>query len=393
MAGELTPQELEELAWLEQQYVLQQQAQTNPFAFAANDWGQGPGALALEDKPDSWKRQGDINDMLYDTTRMTGDSFRDLVPVPYKDVEQPDPKAPYQSDTSFLYSSNPVYQAIGQMVSGADGQPPMSLDQALLKFQAEYEANPEEFAGMVPVAMKSNFQTGVEAGDLDLSQIRQGAETYLTEGRKEQNSQSVNDVAQQEWEDYVRPRSQYEAAGSPEWGQYRDQLAKEIGWDDPKLRFQEMNPGTVQAKADRVPMNLKDIQGGGRVIPGMQLSDVAFWYGANLPEIQLVADRITSPTRNPLADAKRQQRGDQARANAEAVRNSPNRPMVGYIQGKGENLGIGSSTVDYDMNENAARRGFEMALKRAKEKQVASKQGTNQAMRLAAYRAAIYGQA
>lgn len=385
---QMTPEEEEAL----RQYVLAQQAQMNPFAYSANDWGQGPGALMLDEQPETWDRVGEINDLIYDTTRTTGDSFRSLVPVPYKDVEQPDPKAPYQSDTSFLYSSNPVYQAIGQLVSGAGGESPMSLDQALLKFQAEYEANPEEFAGMVPVTTGYNQSTGTPAGALDMSQIRQGAETYLTETRKEQNSAGANDLAQQEWEDYIRPRSQYEVSGSPVFSDVRDQYAKQYGWDDPRLGFEELNPGTVQATAPRVPMDLAVENGGGRVVPGMMLSDTN-------PLIQpagdtrLTPDRITSLTRNPLAGAKRQQRGDQARADAEAVRNSPNRPMVGYIQHRGENQGIGRGVVERDGGEMLFKATYDAAMEKAKNRQMASKKETNEAARLAALRSIYYGQA
>lgn len=382
----------EEMAALEQ-YILQQQAQTNPLAYAANDWGQGPGFMGLDEQPESWDRVGEVNDLLYDMTRTTGIDFAEMVPGLNPFVAPPKQTTPYQSDTSFLYSSNPVYQSINELVSGADGGTPMSLDQALARVQAEYKDNPEAFQGMLPVAMEDNFNAGVRAGDPDWSQVRSGATTFLTEGRKEQNSMSEAEALQQQYEDFVRPRSQWEAAGSPEWSQARSQLAQELKWDDPRMEFQELNPGTVQAKADRVPMDLSGVRGGGRVIPGMELSDIAPGYSTNNPEIQLAPDRITSLTRNPLAGARRQQRGDQARADAEAVRNSPNRPMVGYIQGRGENLGVGRNVVVRDMNENAAKRGFEMALKEAKNKQVASKKEENIAKLIAAYNSYHYGQA
>lgn len=393
MAGlqDLTP---EEMAALEQ-YILQQQGQTNPFAYAANDWGQGAGILQLEDRPDSFSRVNDVNDRLSDLTRTTGIDFAEMVPGLNPFVAPPSQAAttPYQSDTSFLYSSNPVYQAIGKMVTGADGGPPMSLDQALLKFQAEYRDNPEAYAGMVPVVASDNFNAGVRAGDIDLGQIRQGAETYLTETRKEQNSQSEADALRQQYEDFVRPRSQYEYSGAPTYQDVRSQYAEKYGWDDPKLAYQELNPGARPEPAARVPMDLSNVQGGGRVVPGTQLSDVARGYGPNLPEIQLGADRITSLTRNPLAGAKRQQRADQASADAEAVRNSPNRPLVGGIRGRGENQYMGSSVVKRNDREDLFKEGFDLAMEKAKQRQVASKKEENIAKLIAAYNSFHYGQA
>lgn len=388
---QLTPDE----AALLEQYLLQQQGMVNPLAYSANEWGQGPGILGMEDRPDSFSRVNDVNDRLRDLTSTIDVDFNEMVPGLHPFVAPPKPGdvAPYQSDTSFLYSNNPVYQAIGQMVSGVDGEPPMSLDQALLKFQSEYEENPEEFAGMVPVATADNLNAGIRAGDLDLSQIRQGAETFLTETRKEQNSMSEAEALQQQYEDFVRPRSQYEYSGSPTYQDVRGEYAEKFGWDDPKLQYEELNPGARPAPAARVPMNLENVQGGGRVLPGMQLSDLPGGYSSNAPDIQLTPDRITSLTRNPLAGARRQQRGDQARADAEAVRNSPNRPMVGGIRGRGENQYMGSSTVKRNDREELFKAGFDKALEAAKKRQVASKKEENIAKLIAAYNSYHYGQA
>ena len=61
----------EEMAALEQYIQLMQRSEGDPLALSANAYGQGPGFLSEESRPDSWTRLGDKNQIYRDMFQMT----------------------------------------------------------------------------------------------------------------------------------------------------------------------------------------------------------------------------------------------------------------------------------------------------------------------------------
>lgn len=352
----------EEMAALEQYVQLMQRSQGDPLALSANAYGQGPGFLGASSTPDSWDRRDDKYDIYRDLFSMTGTDMSEFVPGLYDYVPQPKPEdmQGYQSDTTSLFANNPVYQEIERQVANG-----VDIVTATNAVRTAYENDPESLQGSLPMGNPEYGQA-----EPDWEAVTQNATTYLSERNKEVGGQSEADTLRAQYEDFVRPRSQWEMAGAPTYQDVRGKYAQQYGWDDPKLGFEELNPGTVQATAPTVQMDLSQAK---------QATD-------------RFDNEVSSPTRNPLAGAKRQQRGDQARANAEAVRNSPNRPMVGYIQGKGENLGVGSGVVQRDDTEARFKKYFDSGIKEAKSKQMASKKEENLARLTAFYNTLMYGQ-
>lgn len=379
----------EEIRQFLEAYALQQRGATNPLAFNANRLGQGPGFLLEEDKPDSWKRHGDKDQILDDILSATDIDLTSLVPGLWPEVEEPDPADLQVTADPMLqvYRNDPAVKYVSDLVRSGKYSP----TQAINAFRAEVENNPELYAGAIPMkTIMDNYDNPTEIEDWN--GLQENVLNYLTADQEFTDAKSKAELTQAEWDDYVRSRSQYEMAGEPKYEDIRSKYAAEYGWDDPKLGFEELNPGMRPTPAARVPMDLSNVEGGGTLIPGMTLNDLA---GTSLPEganQQVTPDRYTAPTRNALAGAKRQQKEAQARADAEAIRNSPNRPMVGGIRGRGENQYMGQGVVKRDDTEERFMKYFNSGIEQAKKKKMASKAEENFARVIAAYNTAIFGQ-
>lgn len=349
-------------------YALQQQAQTNPIALTANQWGQGPDFLGEDKRPTTWSRAGDKDQILRDVMSMTDIDFPELVPGLYPMIQAPSAEDLQVSADPVLtlYQNDPLMARISAMVN--DPVNPVSPTQAINALKVDYSNDPSQFDGMLP--MTTTTQGRRTTSTPDWSGYESDAEKYLTAAIEQGSAQSEADRLQALYEDYVRPRTQYEMSGSPVYQDVRAQFAEKYGWDDPQLEFQELNPGARPEPAARVPLDLSLAE---------QATD-------------RFGNPVSSPTRNPLAGARRQRQEDQARADAEAVRNSPNRPLVGGIRGRGENQYMGSSVVKRNKSEDAFKAGFDKAIEKSKTRQRASKKEENLARIIAAYNTHIYGQ-
>jgi hypothetical protein len=172
----------------EEEAIRQYMLQTDPFARATNDFGQGAGFLGLDSQPESWDRLGEKNDLYSDLFRMTRTYLPDYVDGLYPEAQDPGQFTGYRSDVADLYRNNPAYTQLDQLM--AEGA---SFDEAV-----QLVADDPDYADVLP---KNNF------GQADLGGYRQSAEKYVSERAREGREFDTYDAERQAYEDYVRPRT------------------------------------------------------------------------------------------------------------------------------------------------------------------------------------------
>lgn len=430
----MTPEELEALM------ALLAQQEGNGFSLAANAYGQGPGFMGLDEQPESWDRVGEKNDLLYDMTRTTGIDFNELVPGLHPMVQAPTAEQliPYQSDTAGLYANNPVYQDIlAQVQSG------VSLQEALAAAQVDAQENPEDYAGYLPAGQSlGGFSDASIPGQIDWSQVRQDLETYIPEVQREQASRSQAEMLQQQYEDYIRPRSQWEMAGSPDFSDRRGDYAKFFGWEDPKLSYtnvdvsgdpeEAVRPSNSAAVADAAG-RARDAIGGffgsvGRGVTGIpgaldrNIGDPIEGFfngkkvgmgqiapgeeGGHIPFPWLVDDGTSQETassrgRGRVAGARGSGRAGTPGVGGTARAEGPNMDNSGPLavwsrirQGVANANRIGESKpkVTKDWDERMFEQGYNEVIEKRKNTPAASKKEENLARLIAAYNSFHYGQ-
>lgn len=348
MAGleDLTEEELAEL----QEYVLMQRAQNDPLALSANAYGQGPGFLGLEDRPDSWSRLGDKNQIYRDMFQMTGTDMAEYVPGLYDYVPQPKPGdlEGYQSDTASLYAGNPVYQEIERQVANG-----VDIDTAVNAIRSAYEQDPEALQGSLPMG---NPQYG--RAEPDWEAVNRNAATFLSERNKETAAQSEAEAIRQAYEDFTAPRTAYDKAAETQdlsWEANRDATMRMMGYDP-----RERAPSPV-SMPDVVDMPVVGERGPTRSI--VQADRDAINY----------AQQYSSPQRN-------------ARGGTRATR--------GYTGGTERRL-VAPKDLQRKgppQRELNAMSSWDAAARIAKSKNVGSKKEENLAKLTAFYNTLMYGQ-
>lgn len=347
---QMTP---EEQAMLEQylaQQQLMQRSEMDPLALSANAYGQGPGYLGLEDRPDSWSRLGDKNQIYLDMFQMTGTDMAEFVPGLYDYVPQPKPGDldPYQSDTTSLFANNPVYQEIERQVANG-----VDIVTATNAVRTAYEQNPEALAGSLPMG---NPEYG--RAEPDWEAVTRNATEYLSERNKERAGQSEVDSLRAQYEDFVRERTAYDKAAETQdvtWAGNRDDVMRMMGYDP-----REVGPTMSMPEVYDTP-GVVGTRGPARSI-GEADADAAKY-----------ASRGGSPQRN-------------ARAGTRATR--------GYTKQPGQRLGAPAdmASLGPTQKELNAQSVFDAANRIAKKKNVGSKKEENLAKLTAFYNTLMYGQ-
>jgi hypothetical protein len=179
----------------EVQAQLVAQMQSDPWARATNDFGQGSGFLSAPKKPTSWARMGDKNDLMSDMFRTTQSYLKDYIPDLYPEVEDPGMFTGYRSDLVDLYRNNPAYREIDlAMQDGA------SFDEAVRAVAAS-----PDFAAHLPTN---------DSGRPDLGGFRSSAEKYVSERAREGREFDQFDAERRAYEDYVNPRNEWADRGN-----------------------------------------------------------------------------------------------------------------------------------------------------------------------------------
>lgn len=208
----LTPEELAAIEY----YAQQQQLMNDPVAASFNEYGQGADYLGLEDKPDSWSRLGNMNDLLSDRFRMTQSYLQDYIPGLPQEVEDPGAYEGFRPDNAGLYQNNPAVDAVAQLMGTgmsfdeavnavADRAAPSapSQDQQFVDGQLQDMAPTEGIAG-VPLD---------ENGRPDLEAFRTRASQAIESGAQYDREYGDWAAKAADYEEYTRPRSNLDFLG------------------------------------------------------------------------------------------------------------------------------------------------------------------------------------
>lgn len=343
----------EEIAAFLEAYALQQRGSVNPLAFTANQYGQGPGFLGLEDKPDSWKRAGDKNEIMRDILGVTDIDFAELVPGLFPNIQAPKPGD--IDPVTQLYANDPAVQYIAQLVN--DPVNPVSPTQAVNALRSLQETDPELFAelsGSIPMSDRTD-NYGNTSSSQDWDALAKTAEDYLAAGSNDQQAL---------YDDYVRGRSVYEKA---------EDSGKDLSYD---ARRKAVADAMGYGNYERTEQPLQAAP----VVPGVA-PIVTRPASRNMDDAMLQANQYVmdnpgrSPQRNPLAGT----RATRGRGSAPQATASPT-PRGEWAQPK---------DTQRELNVRSAS---DAATRIMKSKQAESKKEENLSRIIAAYNTYIYGQ-
>lgn len=387
----------EEQAMLEQylaQQQLMQRSEMDPLALSANAYGQGPGYLGLEDRPDSWSRLGDKNQIYRDMFQMTGTDMAEFVPGLYDYVPQPKPGDldPYQSDATSLFANNPVYQEIERQVANG-----VDIVTATNAVRTAYEQNPEALAGSLPMG---NPEYG--RAEPDWEAVNRNATTYLSERNKERAGQSEVDSLRAQYEDFVRERTAYDKAAETQdvtWAGNRDDVMRMMGYNpNERTSAPTQIPAYDPMSSKYTPLQVAPARGGDTTGVAGWADDVGNsiengisslgleWGrigegedGAKIPYPKLTRQRTAKGTIGDLGDRQYDQ--------PPAPRRFPGRSMKDIQRQQ-----LDPKIEIAKQKELNAQSVFDAANRIAKSKNVGSKKEENLAKLTAFYNTLMYGQ-
>ncbi len=213
--AQLTPEEIE---FIEAMIAQQQEQQAfDPFDYAAGQYGQGSDYLGMKKTPVAWDRMADKDDLLGDMLKRTGLYFDDIVDLPHQRYEDPGNYEGYTSDVYGLYAGNAAYEAVRALTDSG-----IPFEVALQQVADSAAVDPEIAASLprnrnegvegyqTPTGNRNSPEEAAAIGvpeSYDFDAFRSGAETFLTEGAREDREFGEWDARNQQYEDYIRARN------------------------------------------------------------------------------------------------------------------------------------------------------------------------------------------